>query len=129
MVSSLCVRWFRRAEPAHDLENPGNVHKNIRVLGRAVHPELVRAFGTVKLSCAMANDALGVNAIQSVFRYMPGAKGIVFYGEGILHRAPLFGVKPTTEAPSRRGEFRGPENFGETLALRSQRSGYAPAIA
>ncbi|MCC6696021.1 MAG: aspartate ammonia-lyase [Candidatus Hydrogenedentes bacterium] len=38
---------------------------NFRLSGQPVHPELVKAFGTVKLACAMTNDALGVWAGDS----------------------------------------------------------------
>ena len=34
--------------------------ENFPLTGRAVHPELVRAFGAVKLACATTNDALGI---------------------------------------------------------------------
>jgi aspartate ammonia-lyase len=34
--------------------------ENFPLTGRAVHPELVGAFGVVKLACATTNDALGV---------------------------------------------------------------------
>ncbi len=34
--------------------------ENFPLTGHPVHPELVRAYGAVKLACAMTNDALGV---------------------------------------------------------------------
>ncbi|MBN2308422.1 MAG: aspartate ammonia-lyase [Candidatus Hydrogenedentes bacterium] len=34
--------------------------ENFPLSGRRVHPELVRAYGTVKLACALTNQALGV---------------------------------------------------------------------
>ncbi|MCL4694048.1 MAG: aspartate ammonia-lyase [Candidatus Hydrogenedentes bacterium] len=34
--------------------------ENFSLAGRPVHPELVRAYGVVKLACAMTNDALAV---------------------------------------------------------------------
>lgn len=34
--------------------------ENFQLAGRPIHPELARAYGTVKLACAMTNRALGV---------------------------------------------------------------------
>src|SRR5512143_2832103 len=34
--------------------------ENSPLAGRPVHPELVKAYGTVKLACAITNRALGV---------------------------------------------------------------------
>ena len=54
--------------------------ENFRLAGRPVHPELVRAYGTVKLACAQTNRSLGcwaddaakADAIEQACREMAG---------------------------------------------------------
>ncbi len=47
------------ADSLHGIHTARSV-ENFPLAGRRVHPELVRAYGSVKLACAMTNRALGV---------------------------------------------------------------------
>jgi len=60
---------------------PPGPGKNFPLAGRPVHPALVRAYGEVKLACAVTNDRLGAwkdralaEAIQTACREMAGGQ-------------------------------------------------------